>query len=298
MNIKNKLNSLKKKIGLTSTLLLATTLSPNSVQAQEITDNKDKTEITTVSDNYLVLDTAAIEGVLIAENEKEANKLLRHYSKQYDIKKEDIPLLFEKVLKNFSGQEYLYLETVKNDMKPHKHTVYPFTEIGDIKTKYTHIRPGPKKSHFDSFHIAVIGYVSANNSLKRQDFPERNIDIDYLHTIVNAKDVFEKSGLNLLNPIPEEKKLFSNEGLLNMAENRIYGDNYGVDMQVNHKTGRLNGISTILKFNDGQAEEIAHLKYDNGKFIGGDVNGNPIRKVDNSNQIAIQKALSNLIQNQ
>ncbi|MBR6355513.1 MAG: hypothetical protein IKR92_01545 [Alphaproteobacteria bacterium] len=279
---KSYLDRLKKKLGLTGALLLAgATLSPNTANAEEVTDTKNKIELTTTPKDYIVVDTATMEGVLTAQNEKEAQKLLNHYARKYVKDKEILPSRLEKILKEFSGQEYLLLETIKNDMKPHKHTIRPFADLGD-NTKYTFIKPGPKKMPFDSFRFFVGG--------------EEEINIDYLRTIVNAKDVFEKSGLNLLNPLPSEKKLFSDEGLLDMLKNRVNGDNYGVDMQVNKETGRLNGVSTIRKFDGEKSEIIANLKYDNGKFIGGDVNGKPIRAFDASKQMATQKALNELQQ--
>lgn len=282
---KSYLDRLKKKLGLTGALLLAgATLSPNTANAAEVTDTKNKIELTATPKDYIVVDTATIEGVLTAQNEKEAQKLLKHYVTKYAKDKEILPSRLEKILKEFSGQEYLLLETIKNDMKPHKHTIRPFADLGD-NTKDTFIKPGPKKMPFDSFRFVVYSGGS-----------EKSINIDYLRTIVNAKDVFEKSGLNLLNPLPSEKKLFSDEGLLDMLKNRVNGDNYGVDMQVNRETGRLNGVSTIRKFDGEKSEIIAHLKYDNGKFIGGDVNGKPIRAFDASKQMATQKALNELQQ--
>lgn len=281
MVTKKSLNTLKKTLGLTGAILVASAISPNTASAQgKLVDNKDKTEVTVTPNNYIVVDTATVEGILTAKDEKEAKKMLSSYSKEYGIAKEMLPKYFEKVLAEFSGQEYLYFETIKHDMKPHKHTVDLMGEKTTYKT------PGPKTEKFDRFYVVV-----GNNHSQEES------DIDYIHAIVNAKDVFAKSGLNLLNPLPSQKKMFSDEGLLNMAQNRIYGDQYGVDMQVN-KDGRLDGVSTILQFNDGKSEEIAHLTYDKGKFIGGEVRGQPILKIDGNNQLAMQKALGDLRQNQ
>ena len=277
MVTKESLNRFKKALGVTGAILVASAISPNTASAQgKMVDNKDNTEITVKPSNYIVVDTATVEGVLTAKNEEEAQKLLASYSKKYDIDKDNLPQYFDKVLANYSGQEYLYLETVKNDMKPHKHTINLFGE------KHTYQRPGPKNSPFDSFYMVVGSGQS-----------QKEINIDYVHTIVNAKDVFEKSGLNLVNPLPSEKELLSDKGLMNMLENSVYGNQYGVNMHVN-KDGRLDGVSTILQFNEGKSEEIAHLTYNNGKFIGGEVNGQPIQKVNNSNQMAMIKAFDEL----
>ena len=226
----------------------------------------NKVEMTTVQNqekNCVVIDSTDFEEIISEKDVNKAKKLLDKCAKKYDWDNDVI----NSILSNeYPDQEHLIVETYAKDMKR------GVDKINGRKFPY------PVAKH------RIITVFTSEYSKKLGDVPND------MNTIINAKDVLEKSGLVLKDPM--SKKFLLHHDFNDLSKVNLCTHGYTVAMHIDPKTGKLDGASTITVGKGKNAKVVASLIYKNGKFISGKANDKPIKKVNNTKNLAIKKALS------
>lgn len=212
-----------------------------------------------LSQSTIVVDTNDLQAVLSEKDIKEAEKLLNKVARKYKWDDKEI----NKWLSQYPDQEHLLLETLAND-KSVKTVSYMGVKEKDPSAKCIFIHPN---SRHDGVPFT-----------------------DYLRVANNAKEVLETSGLSSSAKGRMFEIYFRNDkeelgyfGRLTQNDSK----HLWVSMSVNPETGKLDGVSTIGK----DDEKLATLTYKDGKFVSGEVNGKPIKKGLNHQQMAMKKVL-------
>jgi hypothetical protein len=211
-----------------------------------------------LSQSTIVVDTNDLQAVLSENDIKEAEKILDKVAKKY--KWDDRWL--NSWLSEYPDQELLLLETLANDKN-----VRPVPYGKGMKEKY------PQQKY------RVVVMPGASSQVAKS--------VDYLRTANNAREVLEKSGLSSTAKGRNKHILLDN-----INETEVNKGNYAVVMQVNPKTGELDGVSTVYKVKGKKREVLATLTYKDGKFVSGvDKDGKPIKKGLTPQQMALKKVL-------
>lgn len=263
MSIKDQIHNLKK-LCLGGALALGTFLPAAASTPEKSEDvNKEKTEVR-------ASEGLAVEGIVTAKDEKEARKAIKKIQGKYGYPAGSMERFID--LAGYVGQEHLFLETIAKETKPKK------VHLGKDITFY---RDGRYVTAHDGVDLKFkVPELKGKLWFVRKG-EEKFTEVDVVRTVVNAKDILEKSGIEFSLSDLSMKKEDA------VAQDMIKRKDKAILMELD-ENNRLHGTSRVVENEGG---EIARLVYEHGEFISGEVNGKPITKVNNNKQMAARKVL-------